>query len=391
MLIPYSTDAPLYYYPISTVSLIVLNIACFFAFCSGVEPDPTLEVETLFERLSLQFGHGFLPWQWVTSMFMHMDIMHLIGNMIFLWSFGLVLEGKMGHFLFAGLYLAMGIVQAILVQALMLFFEGSALGASGAIFSLLAIVVIFAPVNSFEVILLFGRVIAFEMPILMFGFVYFAMNITFFFIGGAGMSSEALHLIGAMVGIPVGFILLLRGYVDCEGYDIISYFQGEQGRNSKLVKAAKKREKLRAKEEEQKTAPSREQRMNLIQTQIDQAIQEGKFDAAVALQKKLATLQPEAGWQRQQLVAIIRGYLTAEDYAKAELYMTEYISVFEEQRFAMQLKLLKLWLHQQRPRRVLRFVQGLNISFMTKQEQLQLQQLAQHASKMIKAGVLEVE
>lgn len=42
MLIPYSTDAPLYHYPISTVSLIVLNVLCFFAFCT--EPvSPKLE------------------------------------------------------------------------------------------------------------------------------------------------------------------------------------------------------------------------------------------------------------------------------------------------------------------------------------------------------------
>lgn len=389
MLIPYSTDAPLYYYPISTVSLIVVNVLCFFAFC--IDLGASQDAQPLQEELILQFGHGLRPWQWFTAMFMHMDLMHLIGNMIFLWSFGLVLEGKMGHFLFAGLYLAMGVVQAALVQSLMFFSEGGALGASGAIFSLLAVVVIFAPVNSFEVILFFVRVQTFEMPILMFGFFYFAMNTVFFFIGGAGMSSEALHLIGLFVGVPVGFFLLTRGYVDCEGYDIISHFQGQEGKRSALAKKARAREKRKSKMNSDESAPSREELVTLIQGQMDQAIQEEKFEAAVAMQKKLVGLQPDIGWQRHHLVAIIKGYLTAKDYGQAENYMTEYIAAFEEQRFTMQFNLLKIWLHQQRPKRVLRFIQSMDDVSLSTQERSQIKQLAQHAAKMIKDGVLEVE
>ena len=36
MLIPYSTDAPIYHYPIATVTLIVINVLFFFAFCIGL-------------------------------------------------------------------------------------------------------------------------------------------------------------------------------------------------------------------------------------------------------------------------------------------------------------------------------------------------------------------
>ena len=101
-------------------------------------------------ELVLQYGRGLRPWQWLTSIFMHSDIMHLVGNMIFLWSFGLLLEGKLGWWLFAVVYLGMGAAQSFVEQTLMLFSSGSSLGASSAIFSLLALVVIFAPLNSFE-------------------------------------------------------------------------------------------------------------------------------------------------------------------------------------------------------------------------------------------------
>lgn len=39
MLVPYSTDAPIYHYPIATIALIVINVIFFFAFCIPHEGD----------------------------------------------------------------------------------------------------------------------------------------------------------------------------------------------------------------------------------------------------------------------------------------------------------------------------------------------------------------
>lgn len=51
--------------------------------------------------------HGLL-----THMFLHAGIMHLGGNMLFLWIFGDNLEDQMGHFGFALFYLACGLAAA---------------------------------------------------------------------------------------------------------------------------------------------------------------------------------------------------------------------------------------------------------------------------------------
>ena len=45
---------------------------------------------------ALVLGDGLHPLQWVTNNFMHSGFFHLAGNMIFLWTFGLVVEGKLG-------------------------------------------------------------------------------------------------------------------------------------------------------------------------------------------------------------------------------------------------------------------------------------------------------
>jgi membrane associated rhomboid family serine protease len=79
------------------------------------------------------------PW-WITvftSMFMHGSLLHLGGNMLFLWIFGNNIEDSMSPFRFVAFYLLGGVV-ALLAQVL--FDTGSAVptvGASGAIAAVL--------------------------------------------------------------------------------------------------------------------------------------------------------------------------------------------------------------------------------------------------------------
>ena len=438
MLIPYSTDAPIYHYPIGTVALIVINIVCFFAFCFGIsetsfddiqhftdadgKPIKTFELVKKLEELgregidpeqflkqltpvkagpdgwqqelSLQYGRGFRPWQWLTCMFMHANLGHLIGNMIFLWSFGLLVEGKLGFWLFLSVYVGMGVFQSFAEQAFMFLATGSSLGASGAIFSLLALVVIFAPLNSYETVLWIGiRPLFFETPNLIFCGIYLAMNVFFFCLSGAAYGTEALHLIGFLVGVPVGLIMLTRGYVDCEGYDIISHYTDKKGEESKVGKKQLKTREAKREAKQLASMPRIDQGQVRVKMagQVDQAIQEGNFDLAVALQSKIAVNNPGASWNHPQLIAIIQHYLREKQLTKAEPLIERHIELFEEHRFQLQLKLLKLWLNGQRPRHALRYMQGLNPAFLEEVEQAELKKLAEYAQKQIQSGVLETQ
>lgn len=69
----------------------------------------------------------------LSSMFMHGDIMHIFGNMLFLWIFGDNLENLLGHVRFAAFYIVCGLAAAFAQIAMD---SGSIipmLGASGAI------------------------------------------------------------------------------------------------------------------------------------------------------------------------------------------------------------------------------------------------------------------
>ena len=64
------------------------------------------------DRYSLTLGDGRLhPVQWVTHNFLHLDFFHVLGNMIFLWAFGIVVEGKLGPWKYLLTYLLIGITQ----------------------------------------------------------------------------------------------------------------------------------------------------------------------------------------------------------------------------------------------------------------------------------------
>ncbi len=81
----------------------------------------------------------------LSSMFMHGDIMHIFGNMLFLWIFGDNLENLLGHIRFAAFYIVCGLAAAF-AQIIM---DSDSiipmLGASGAISGVLGGYVLLFP------------------------------------------------------------------------------------------------------------------------------------------------------------------------------------------------------------------------------------------------------
>jgi membrane associated rhomboid family serine protease len=80
-----------------------------------------------------------------SSMFLHGSILHLAGNMLYLWIFGNNVEDAMGHFRFAVFYLICGVAAALMLA----FIDPAAripmIGASGAISGVLAGYVLLFP------------------------------------------------------------------------------------------------------------------------------------------------------------------------------------------------------------------------------------------------------
>lgn len=92
-----------------TWSLIALNIGIFAAYYTLFSNDVALS--NFFYRWGL-VPRDAAPETYVTSMFLHGGLMHLAGNMLFLWVFGDNMEDQMGHIGFLIFYLCAGFAAA---------------------------------------------------------------------------------------------------------------------------------------------------------------------------------------------------------------------------------------------------------------------------------------
>jgi membrane associated rhomboid family serine protease len=85
-------------------------------FCSGVIPDEVSNFRPLPELAQACGGKSVL-FSIFSSMFLHGSLLHIAGNMLFLWVFGNNIEDRMGRVLFPIFYLAAGVV-AVYAQVL---------------------------------------------------------------------------------------------------------------------------------------------------------------------------------------------------------------------------------------------------------------------------------
>ena len=133
-------------------------------------------------------------WTLVTALFVHADILHLAGNMLFLYAFGNTLEKEVG----AGKTLLAFFVGGILSFLLGVFFyapEVYLIGASAAIFTLTAVVLLVKPLK-FSFIFL--------MPLGLVAIIYIIYNVIAVQTGVEGNIAYVSHVIGFAIGIPLG-------------------------------------------------------------------------------------------------------------------------------------------------------------------------------------------
>jgi pentatricopeptide repeat protein len=139
MIIPIGDDNPREKVPYVTYSLIGINtiVYIYFAWIRGN-----------YQEFVTQFG--FIPGQYhiltvFTSMFLHGDIFHLVGNMLYLWIYGDNVEAKFGKVRFLLFYLASGVVAHGLQTSFSTNLQIPNIGASGAIAGVLGAYLVLFP------------------------------------------------------------------------------------------------------------------------------------------------------------------------------------------------------------------------------------------------------
>ena len=143
---------------------------------------------------------------YITYAFLHGDIFHLGGNMLFLWVFGDNVEDALGHVKFLLFYLACAVAGAFLHGVIAPDSQSPLIGASGAIAGIVAAYLILHPRVKIWILAL-GRI-----PLRLPAWIVLALWILFQFamiaIGGEDQISWAAHIGGIVAGAAL--VLLLR-------------------------------------------------------------------------------------------------------------------------------------------------------------------------------------
>lgn len=104
---------------------------------SGVDLAGVVDIKDSAGKIIGEVQHFQTPlpvyFNFLSSMFMHGDIMHIVGNMMFLFVFGDNLENMLGHIRYAAFYIVCGIAAALAQIVMDTSSVIPMLGASGAI------------------------------------------------------------------------------------------------------------------------------------------------------------------------------------------------------------------------------------------------------------------
>lgn len=209
---PLKDNIPTTTFPIVTIALIVANVLSYFLWQKGgIFNGPSNANVIDYGWIPYEIKHpgrqciaqgdaiacGDVPGQpsvWVTaftSMFMHGSIVHLGGNMLFLWIFGNNVEDAMGRVKFIVFYLVGGLA-ALAGQTLIASGSGNAVplvGASGAIAAVLGGYILLYPrARVLTVIFIIFFFTLVELPAMIVLGIWFVQQIAF---GAAGLTDPA--------------------------------------------------------------------------------------------------------------------------------------------------------------------------------------------------------
>ena len=239
-MIPLKDNIPTNRFPFVTVALILANVVAYLlairhggSIISGPDTAEVVKYGAIPAALTHCLGDheviagnqlvcahagGMPTWETIfTAMFMHASILHIAGNMLFLWIFGNNVEDSMGPVKYIGFYILGGIAALALQTVVAPNSAVPTLGASGAIAAVLGGYILLYPrarVLTLVFIILLFTVI--ELPavlVLAFWFieqaVFAATNLTDPTGGGGGVAYFA-HVGGFVFGLATIKLLATR-------------------------------------------------------------------------------------------------------------------------------------------------------------------------------------
>lgn len=220
-MIPLYDHNPTHRFPLITVAIIAINVAVFFLWQVRVGMEESVALGA-FVPSDLASGSGPAVWRdLLTSMFMHGGVMHLLGNMWFLWVFGDNIENECGPIRFTLFYLLCGAAATLAHAWANARSDVPLVGASGAISGVLGAYLVEHPKVAVRTLIpmgVFTRIV--DIPAFMFLFIWIGLQVLSQTLMSArveglegGGVAYLAHIAGFVAGVVLIFVFRQRNRV----------------------------------------------------------------------------------------------------------------------------------------------------------------------------------
>ncbi len=216
-MIPLKDNIKSHSIPIITVLLIIINVL-IFVFQSSLDRESNILFITMLgfipQRITMEFSLEYYPLMtFVTSMFLHGSLLHLLGNMLYLWIFGDNVEDKLGKLGFLFFYIIVGILGNFAHYMYDPLSSQPAIGASGAVAGVLGAYFIFYPSARILTIVPIGFFItAFHLPAVIFLGIWILLQTANALLALPGTATSVAwwaHIGGFLAGFFLGVVNLI--------------------------------------------------------------------------------------------------------------------------------------------------------------------------------------
>lgn len=202
------------YRPWFSYSFIVLNVLVFL-FKISLNWEQQEAFDMYFGAIPSEINRGVDLFTLVTSMFLHSDWWHLIGNMLFLWVFADNIEATVGSLKFVTFYFIGGFVAVAAHIWFNVSSELPMIGASGAISAVMGAYLVMFPVSRIKMLFL---IFPFRITAWIFLGLWIVQQWSF---GTSSHASETgggvawwAHIGGFAMGLVAGFLFRTTGHLN---------------------------------------------------------------------------------------------------------------------------------------------------------------------------------
>jgi len=335
IVLPIRTDSPVRRLPYVNYVIIALNVLTFVAtdVLDGLSLDGQMP-----DKRHLALDPGSLEvYQFFSYQFLHGDLTHLLGNMLFLWVFGNSVNCRMGNVAYALFYLACGVFAG---AGFAITAQNPCLGASGAIAGITTAYLVMFPqaqVTVFYWLWLYIGTMHVQALWLIFGKIILWDNILSPRLGGGGSVQVAYtaHIAGYVFGFAGCWIMLVARAVPRDQFDLaalarLAYrrrkFRDAMADPDAAARAAYGRVAPPIAAEEPEFAANDE--TTRARAEIAELLSAGNYAEAAERYQALMARDPEQCLSRRQLLDVANQLFSMNRYPQAAAAYEKFLKAY---------------------------------------------------------------